>query len=207
VNTDLRFFEKKALSEGCRHIAGIDEAGRGPLAGPVVAAAVVLPTDFNDNTIIDSKKLSPKRRQRLYEVIYHKARSIGIGIVDSNEIDRINILESSLLAMAMAVDNLFPKPCFLLIDGKFKIQTQIAQQPIIKGDSLSITIAAASIIAKVTRDRLMKQYALEYPQYGFDQHKGYPTKTHRQAIIRHGCCYIHRKTFRGVMPSDNDLRF
>lgn len=204
MNKDLHFFEKKALLKGCRYIAGIDEAGRGPLAGPVVAAAVVLPTDFNDDTITDSKKLTPKRRQRLYDVIYHNAQSIGIGIVDSNEIDRINILKGSLLAMAMAVDNLYPKPCFLLIDGKFKIQTRIAQKPIIKGDSLSITIAAASIIAKVTRDRLMEQYALEYPQYGFDQHKGYPTKAHRQAILRHGCCCIHRKTFRGVMPSDDN---
>jgi ribonuclease HII len=200
VDKDLRFFEKLAQSKGCDCIAGIDEAGRGPLAGPVVAAAVVLPTDFYDNTITDSKKLTLKKRQHLYDLIYRSAQSIGIGIVDSNEIDRINILKGSLLAMAMAADNLFPKPCFLLIDGKFKIQTQIAQKAVIKGDALSITIAAASIIAKVTRDRLMEQYALEYPQYGFDRHKGYPTKAHRQAILQHGCCDIHRKTFRGVLP-------
>ena len=202
MDRDLRFFEKTAQSNGCRYIAGIDEAGRGPLAGPVVAAAVILPMNFNNTAINDSKKLTPKKRQHLYDLIYRKAQSIGIGIVDSNEIDRINILQSSLLAMVMAVDNLHPKPCFLLIDGKFKIQTDITQRPIVKGDSKSITIAAASIIAKVTRDRLMAHYALEYPQFGFDKHKGYPTKAHRQAILRYGHCSIHRKTFRGVMPVD-----
>jgi ribonuclease HII len=202
VDKDLRFFEKMAQSNGCHLIAGIDEAGRGPLAGPVVAAAVILPTDFNNTAITDSKKLPPKKRQCLYDLIYRKAQSVGIGIVDSIEIDRINILQSSLLAMAMAVDNLHPKPCVLLIDGKFKIQTDITQRPIIKGDSKSITIAAASIIAKVTRDRLMAHYALEYPQFGFDKHKGYPTKAHRQAILRYGCCSIHRKSFRGVIPDD-----
>ena len=201
MDTDLRFFEKMAQSSGYHLIAGIDEAGRGPLAGPVVAAAVILPTNFNHTAITDSKKLTPKKRQHLYDLIYRNAQSIGIGIVDSTEIDRINILQSSLLAMAMAVDNLHPKPCFLLIDGKFKIQTDITQRAIIKGDSKSITIAAASIIAKVTRDRLMAHYALEYPQFGFDKHKGYPTKAHRQAILRYGHCSIHRKTFRGVMPS------
>ena len=203
MDKDLRFFERMAQSNGCRYVAGIDEAGRGPLAGPVVAAAVILPTNFNNAAITDSKKLTPKKRQHLYDLIYCKAQSIGIGIVDSIEIDRINILQSSLLAMVMAVDNLHPRPCFLLIDGKFKIQIDITQRAIIKGDSKSITIAAASIIAKVTRDGLMAHYALEYPQFGFDKHKGYPTRAHRQAILRYGYCSIHRKTFRGVIPADN----
>jgi ribonuclease HII len=172
------------------------------LAGPVVAAAVVLPKNYIHNNITDSKKLTSKKREQLYGQIYSEAQSIGIGIVDACEIDRINILKSSLLAMAMAVDNLRPKPCYLLIDGKFKIQSSIPQQAIIKGDSLSISIAAASIIAKVTRDKLMERYALDYPQFDFDRHKGYPTKAHRKAIMEHGCCPIHRKTFRGVTPAD-----
>ncbi len=203
MERDLRFFEKMAHQDGYRNVAGIDEAGRGPLAGPVIAAAVVLPKDFNNHLVNDSKKLSPKQRLRSYDLIYRHAKSVGIGIIDAHEIDRINILKGSLLAMAMAVDNLTPKPCFLLIDGKFNIQTQIPQKAIIKGDSKSISIAAASIVAKVTRDRLMERYAVEYPQFEFDRHKGYPTKAHRQAILNHGCCPIHRRSFRGVLPPDN----
>ncbi len=199
----MRFFERMAHRDGYGIVAGVDEAGRGPLAGPVIAAAVVLPQDFNDRLVNDSKKLTPKQRLRSYDVIYRHAKSVGIGIVDAHEIDRINILQGSLLAMTMAVDNLTPKPCFLLIDGKFTIQTEISQKAIIQGDSKSISVAAASIIAKVTRDRLMERYAVEYPQFEFDRHKGYPTKAHRQAILRHGCCPIHRKTFRGVLPPDN----
>lgn len=200
MDRDLRTFEAMALHKGCHLIAGIDEVGRGPLAGPVVAAAVVLPNAFNDAGITDSKKIAPKKRLRLYNLIYQHARTIGIGIVDAREIDRTNILKSALLAMAMAVDNLRPQPSYLLIDGKFKIRSHIPQEAIIKGDSRSISIAAASIVAKVTRDQMMERYALEYPQFGFAQHKGYPTKAHRQAILRHGCCLIHRKTFRGVLP-------
>lgn len=203
MERDLRFFERMAHRDGYGIVAGVDEAGRGPLAGPVIAAAVVLPQDFNDRLVNDSKKLTPKQRLRSYDVIYRHAKSVGIGIVDAHEIDRINILQGSLLAMTMAVDNLTPKPCFLLIDGKFTIQTEISQKAIIQGDSKSISVAAASIIAKVTRDRLMERYAVEYPQFEFDRHKGYPTKAHRQAILRHGCCPIHRKTFRGVLPPDN----
>lgn len=200
MDTDIRNFERAAQKEGYHLIAGIDEVGRGPLAGPVVAAAVILPGDFNDDAITDSKKLTPKQRLRLYDLIYVHAKTIGIGIVDAHEIDRINILQGALLAMAMAVDNLKPRPSYLLIDGKFKIQSQIPQQAIIKGDSRSISIAAASIVAKVTRDHMMAHYGLAYPQFGFARHKGYPTKAHRQAILRHGCCPIHRKTFRGVLP-------
>ena len=195
---DLWVFEKEAAGRGCRDIAGIDEAGRGPLAGPVVSAAVILPVAFRDPDIDDSKKISAKKRQQLYEVIYAHAVTIGIGIVDPIEIDRINILQASLLAMAMAVKNLAPRPDYLLIDGIFPISTDLPQQPIAKGDALSISIGAASIIAKVTRDRLMQKYHHYYPQFDFPKHKGYPTRAHREAIRKFGCCPIHRKSFKGV---------
>jgi ribonuclease HII len=195
---DLWFFEKKATEKGYIEIAGIDEAGRGPLAGPVVSAAVILPQSFAVANVIDSKKLSSKNRVRLYEEIYTHAVSVGIGIVDAGEIDRINILQASLLAMSMATENLHPQPGCLLIDGPFQISTRLPQKPIIKGDALSISIAAASIIAKVTRDRLMEQYHEYYPQFGFSKHKGYPTRAHKEAIREFGYCPIHRKTFKGV---------
>ena len=195
---DLWFFEKEATENGYRKIAGIDEAGRGPLAGPVVSSAVILPPAFALSDVMDSKKLSAKKRARLYDKIYTLASAIGIGIVDPLEIDRINILQASLFAMAMAVDNLNPQPDYLLIDGTFCISSQFPQKPIIKGDSLSISIAAASIIAKVTRDRLMESYDFYYPQYGFCQHKGYPTKAHKAAIRKFGCSPIHRRSFKGV---------
>jgi len=195
---DLWVFEKEAIGKGCKNIAGIDEAGRGPLAGPVVSAAVILPVTFRNSEITDSKKLSPSKRQRLYDVIYTQAVSIGIGIVDPIEIDRINILQASLLSMAMAAENLDPRPDYLLIDGIFPISTDLPQQPIAKGDALSISIAAASIIAKVTRDRLMQKYHYYYPQFDFPKHKGYPTRAHREAIRKYGYCPIHRKSFKGV---------
>ncbi len=195
---DLWFFEKKATAEGFNNIAGIDEAGRGPLAGPVVSAAVILPQNFSVNGVVDSKKLSIKKRARLYQEIYTHAVSVGVGIVDSVEIDRINILQASLLSMSMASQNLRPQPECLLIDGTFSISSPLPQKPIAKGDTLSISIAAASIVAKVTRDRLMEEYNAYYPQFGFSQHKGYPTRAHKEAIRKFGYCPIHRKTFRGV---------
>ena len=195
---DLWFFEKKATENGYKKIAGIDEAGRGPLAGPVVSAAVILPQSFPVAGVIDSKKLSAKRRARLYQEIYSHAVSVGIGIVDPVEIDRINILKASLLAMSMATANLHPQPECLLIDGTFRIPSHLPQNPIAKGDTLSISIAAASIVAKVTRDRLMERYHEYYPQFGFSRHKGYPTRAHKEAIHRFGYCPIHRRTFRGV---------
>jgi ribonuclease HII len=195
---DLWYFEKEALRKGCRGIAGIDEAGRGPLAGPVVSAAVILPITFHDTDVTDSKKLSPRKREQLYDRIYAQAVTVGIGIVDPMEIDRINILQASLLAMVMAVKNLVPAPDFLLIDGQFSITSDLPQKPIPKGDSLSISIAAASIVAKVTRDRLMQKYHYYYPQFNFPRHKGYPTKAQKQAIRQFGCSPIHRKSFRGV---------
>ena len=195
---DLWYFEKEAVRKGCRGIAGIDEAGRGPLAGPVISAAVILPITFDDTDVTDSKKLSPRKREQLYDRIYAQAVTVGIGIVDPMEIDRINILQASLLAMVMAVKNLVPAPDFLLIDGQFSITSDLPQKPIPKGDSLSISIAAASIVAKVTRDRLMQKYHYYYPQFDFPRHKGYPTKAHKQAIRQFGCSPIHRKSFRGV---------
>ncbi|MFZ0724865.1 MAG: ribonuclease HII [Desulfobacterales bacterium] len=198
ATADRWAYEKKARAAGHLAIAGIDEAGRGPLAGPVVAAAVILPQRFPSAGINDSKQLSPAQRDRLYEVIYAHAVAVGIGLVDPVEIDRINILRASLLAMAMAALNLSPRPDCLLIDGTFPIPLRITQHTIVKGDALSLSIAAASIVAKVTRDRLMGRYDQEYPQYGFAGHKGYATQTHREAICRHGCCSIHRRSFKGV---------
>ncbi len=198
MERDLWLFESKAIEKGFSYIAGIDEAGRGPLAGPVVSAAVLLPTSFHDPDITDSKKLSPKKRSYLYEKLYDQAVSIGIGIVDNIEIERINILNAALLSMAISVKNLSPQPDYLLIDGKFRIPTDLPQEPIIRGDALSISIAAASIVAKVSRDRLMERYDQDYPQFGFSRHKGYPTKAHKEAIRTFGCCPIHRRTFKGV---------
>jgi ribonuclease HII len=195
---DLWYFEKEATQTGCKDIAGIDEAGRGPLAGPVVSAAVILPPSFNDPEITDSKKLTPKKRERLYLKIYDRAVAVGIGIVDAVEIDRINILQASLLAMAIAVENLDPQPDHLLIDGNFPIPSKLPQQPIPKGDALSISIAAASIVAKVSRDRLMRTYHHYYPQFDFPKHKGYPTRAHKEAIRVFGFSPIHRRSFKGV---------
>jgi len=196
--TELWKFEKKAGKKGFSAIAGIDEAGRGPLAGPVVSAAVVLPASFPVSGIDDSKKLTPKKRDILYEKIYEYAAAIGIGIVDAVEIDRINILQASLLCMAISVENLVPMPDYLLIDGPYRISVRLPQETIPHGDGLSISIASASIVAKVTRDRLMERYDEDYPQFGFSRHKGYPTRAHKEAIRKFGCCPIHRRTFKGV---------
>lgn len=198
METDFWAFEIKARDRGHKIIAGIDEAGRGPLAGPVVSAAVILPDGVDLPGIDDSKKLTPARRDRLYDRLYIAARAIGIGVVDTAEIDRVNILQASLRSMAMAVANLRPRPDCLLIDGIFTIAADFPQQAIKKGDSLSISIAAASIVAKVTRDRIMAQADILFPEFGFGRHKGYPTQIHRAAIVRHGCSPIHRRTFKGV---------
>lgn len=198
MESDLWVFEKEAKEKGFKSIAGIDEAGRGPLAGPVVSAAVILPDGFAVPGITDSKKLSHKKRRQLYVEIYAHAVAVGIGIVDPPEIDRINILQAALLSMSMSVKSLVPQPDFLLIDGTFRIPSPLPQGPIVCGDSRSISIAAASIVAKVTRDNLMDIYHQEYPQFGFGKHKGYPTRDHRAAIREFGCCPIHRKSFRGV---------
>jgi ribonuclease HII len=196
--SDLWSFENEARNKGHQIVAGIDEAGRGPLAGPVVSAAVILHEGVDLPGVNDSKKLTHVQRNRLYDRLYAVAWSIGIGVVDAAEIDRINILQATLRSMAMAVANLNPQPDCLLIDGIFTLAGRLPQQAIKKGDSLSISIAAASIVAKVTRDRIMTQVDDLFPEFGFSRHKGYPTKTHREAIVRYGCSPIHRRTFKGV---------
>lgn len=197
-DSNIWIFEEDVRSKGHILIAGLDEAGRGPLAGPVVSAAVILPQDFSSDGITDSKKLSPKKREYFFDYIMEKAVHVGVGIVSPEEIDVMNILRASLYSMLKAVQDLGVLPDFLLIDGIFKIDSPIPQLPIKKGDSLSISIASASIIAKVTRDRIMDDYDRLYPEYGFKGHKGYPTSAHKEAIIRSGVSPIHRKTFKGV---------
>ncbi|MBE0432828.1 ribonuclease HII [candidate division WOR-3 bacterium] len=177
-------------------IAGVDEAGRGPLAGPVVAAAVVLPRHYLHPGIEDSKKLSPARRDELYNVIIGMALTYSFGIVDARTIDTVNILQATRMAMREAIAGLKPAPQFVLIDGQSIGDLPFQYQPLIKGDTLSISIAAASILAKVRRDAIMCEYHNSYPQYYFQRHKGYPTKLHRACIQKHGSCPIHRMSFR-----------
>jgi ribonuclease HII len=194
----MDYFEKMYYRHGYRRIAGVDEAGRGPLAGPVVAAAVILPEEGIGAKLFDSKKISSNKRDGLYQIILAEAKGVGIGIIGQEEIDRINILQATLNAMVLAIGNLPIPPDFVLIDGLQGFPLSIPQKPIRKGDQLSNSIAAASIIAKVTRDRMMLEYHQKYPQYNFAKHKGYGTEEHRRAIERFGICELHRKTFQGV---------
>ncbi|MDP5273420.1 ribonuclease HII [Chengkuizengella axinellae] len=187
-------FEKKYWQQNKHHIAGIDEVGRGCLLGDVVAAAVILPIDLEIEGINDSKKLSPKKREACFEIIMDKALAVGIGRVDSETIDDINIKQATRLAMEQAVEKLKISPDYLFIDAE-KINSPIPQLSIIKGDQLSQSIAAASIVAKVTRDRLCLQWDLQYPQYDIAKHKGYGTKLHREHITNYGPCPLHRRTF------------
>jgi len=191
-------YENETRKQGHEIIAGIDEAGRGPLAGPVVAASVILPENCRVEGLNDSKKLSEKKRNLIFQIIRKKAVAIGIGITYENIIDQINILQAARAAMADSVSRLSCKPDFLLIDGNQKIPSIIPQLTIKKGDALSASIAAASVIAKVTRDRMMLHYDGIYPQYGFSRHKGYGTQDHLKNISKFGPCKIHRKTFKGV---------
>jgi ribonuclease HII len=195
---DMRLYEREVYRRGFRLISGIDEAGRGPLAGPVVAAAVVLPKRVNLSGVTDSKCLSPAQREDFDKKIRSRASAVGVGVVDNLEIDRINILQATFQAMAAAVRQLGVQPDFLLIDGPYKLSLEIEQRGIIRGDSLSLSIASASIIAKVHRDRIMCEYHEQFPQYGFDSHKGYATAQHCEALRKHGPCPLHRMTFRGV---------
>ncbi len=193
---EMNVFEIVCQQSGYKQIAGIDEAGRGALAGPVIAAAVILPTHCNIKGLRDSKQLSPKQRAHLFDEIHNVAVSIGIGSADHRVIDRLNILEATLLAMQEAVGKLTPPPDYLLVDGLDLPEVDIVGEAIPKGDNRSYSIAAASIIAKVTRDRLMVELDLIYPNYGFSRHKGYPTSQHRQAIAQFGASDIHRRTFK-----------
>ncbi len=194
----MDYFEKMYYRRGYEKIAGVDEVGRGPLAGPVVAAAVILPREGIGPRLFDSKQISSKKREELYPSILKEALGVGIGVVGQEEIDRINIFQATLRAMATAIENLPFPPDFVLIDGTQGLKFSIPQKSIPKGDRLSNSIAAASIVAKVTRDRMMLECHLKYPQYNFAKHKGYGTKEHRSAIERFGICELHRKSFRGV---------
>jgi ribonuclease HII len=197
---DKLFYEKELWSKGYKLVAGVDEVGRGPLAGPVVAACVVLPADMNLPEVDDSKKLSPKKREELYKEIKNKALDFGIGVVREKEIDKLNIFRASLKAMHKAVSSLKNRPDFILIDGNQKIpELRLPQLPVVKGDSLSLSCAAASIIAKVERDNWMRKIHRKYPQFSFDQNKGYSSKKHLEALKNFGPCKVHRRSFRRVM--------
>jgi ribonuclease HII len=189
-------YERQLLKQGHKLIAGVDEVGCGPLAGPLVAAAVMFPPDCRIKSLNDSKKLSAPQREALYKIIKAKAIGIGIARINHREIDRINIWQANLLAMKLAVEALPVTPDFLLIDGsRHRIALPIKQLAIAGGDGKCASIAAASIIAKVTRDRLMIKYHAKYPDYGFDRHKGYGTRLHFQRLKYHGPCAIHRRSF------------
>ncbi|MCW5956388.1 MAG: ribonuclease HII [Pyrinomonadaceae bacterium] len=193
-------FEEQAASEGFQFVAGVDEVGRGCLAGPVVAAACILDQSKPvPRSLNDSKKLTERQRKEIYQELRQTAVAYSLGIIDADEIDRVNILEATKLAMLKAIDGLTPAPDHLLIDALQLRQCSLPQKAIIKGDSISYSIAAASVIAKVFRDDLMKQYDAEFPEYGFAGHKGYGSVAHLAAIREHGPCRLHRKTFRGVV--------
>lgn len=198
--------EYSLYKKGHHYSAGVDEVGRGPLAGPVVAAAVILPPYSKIPGIADSKKLTPLKRERLYPDIFKAALSVGIGMVDHIEIDQSNILKASLKAMAIAVNNLSCQVDYVLVDGIFPIPTDVPQMVLKKGDSISMLIAAASIVAKVTRDRMMEEYHDQYPWYNFARNKGYGTKEHLDAIKRYGHSPLHRKTFKGVKDTPRLLQ-
>lgn len=189
-------YEKEALSNGYKFVCGVDEAGRGPLAGPVCAAAVILPYDCDIEGLNDSKKISEKKREILFDIIIEKAIAYSIAYGTLEEIEEYNILEATYIAMNRAIDGLSQKADFALIDGnRVPKGITIACETVVKGDSKSCSIAAASILAKVTRDRLMLEYDKKYPEYSFAQHKGYGTKAHYEAIKQHGVCEIHRLSF------------
>lgn len=194
--TELWNFEHELIEQGYALICGVDEAGRGPLAGPVCAAAVILPTDLEIEGLNDSKKLTEKKREALYDIIIEKALAYGITLVSEKVIDEINILQATFLAMKGAVEAMELTPDYVLIDGNREPDLgQLPVKTIVKGDSRSANIAAASILAKVTRDRYMMEMDREYPQYGFAVHKGYGTKKHYEALTEHGHCPIHRLSF------------
>ncbi len=211
---DFRFLAHTFVLEQALHaqglcVGGVDEAGRGPLAGPVVAACVILDPKDDTTLYADSKVLTASRRDGLFDRLYSSNAIIGVGQADAREIETINILQASLLAMRRAVlacvaTNPPRQPDFLLVDGKFTVPLPLGQQALVKGESKSASIAAASIVAKVTRDRLMQQAHERFPLYGFNRHQGYPTKAHREALRHHGPCELHRRTFRGVAELLND---
>lgn len=193
---ELKKIEKEIYNTGVEKICGIDEAGRGPLAGPVVVAAVIMPRESFIEGVNDSKKVSEKKRETLYEKIINEAIAWGVGIIEQKEIDEINILNATKKGLTMAIKELKVKPDRIIVDALDRIDTLgIPYTPIIKGDAKCYSIAAASIIAKVTRDRIMRQWDEIYPMYGFEKHKGYGTAMHMQAIREYGLCPLHRRSF------------
>lgn len=199
-------YERRFWKEGFSTVAGVDEAGRGPLAGPVVAAAVILSPNIFIHGLDDSKRLSSRRREELFSLIKKQAKAVGVGTVSQSTIDRINILQATFLAMRMAVAKLRPSPEYLLVDGLIIPDIDVSQLPIVKGDRLSISIAAASIVAKVIRDRIMVKEDERLPQYGFARHKGYATKRHLEALARHGVSPLHRCSFRPVRETISKIQ-
>lgn len=198
-------YEKLAIEKGFTTICGIDEAGRGPLAGPVYAAAVILPVDLEIEGLNDSKKLTEKKREALFDVICEKAIAYSIGIATEQEIDDINILNATFLAMHRAVEGLNIKPDYALIDGnQYPKIPSVKEETVIKGDAKSMSIAAASILAKVSRDRFMLEIAEKYPEYCFDKHKGYGTKLHYEMIEKYGVSPVHRRSFLKKILGDNN---
>lgn len=195
-------YENKMLAAGYSKIAGVDEVGRGPLAGPVCCACVIMPLDDIIEGIDDSKKVSEKKREKLFDLIKEKAIAYQIEFVDEKTIDEINILEATKKCMAKAINNMPIMPDIVLVDAVKNLDTEVATLPIIHGDALSYNIAAASILAKVTRDKLMVEYGKQYPQYGFEKHKGYGTKMHIDALKQYGPLSIHRKSFLGFLSKD-----
>ena len=193
---DLWVYEREAFDAGIKLVCGVDEAGRGPLAGPVCAAAVILPPGLEIPGLNDSKKLTDKKRRELYDIMIEQAVSYGIAFASEQEIDEINILQATFLAMERAMQKLSPQPELALIDGNRTKDFGLPVRTIVKGDSLSASIAAASILAKTHRDEFMKRIHEEFPQYGWNVNKGYPTKAHREAIARFGATPYHRHTFR-----------
>ena len=195
---DLYQYENELYDKGINYIAGVDEVGRGPLIGPVVTACVILPKDFKCDGLTDSKKLTEKKREEYFDYIMENALSVSVGMMSEKVIDEVNIYEATKLAMYQAIDNSKIKPEHVLIDAMKLENLDMPSTSIIKGDAKSISIAAASVIAKVTRDRMMLELDSEYPMYGFKKHKGYPTKQHVEAIEKYGILDSHRKTFKPV---------
>uniref|UniRef100_A0A831ZQU9 Ribonuclease HII n=1 Tax=Desulfacinum infernum TaxID=35837 RepID=A0A831ZQU9_9BACT len=194
-------FDNAIRRRGFRLVAGVDEVGRGPLAGPVVAAAVILAENTSLPGVTDSKKVTPRRREELAAVIRDHAVAVSVGCAEPDEIDRTDILRATFSAMLRAIQSLKVPPDFVLLDGPYTLPLAVPQRGVIQGDVRSLSIAAASIIAKVHRDRLMDDYHSLYPAYGFHRHKGYPTAEHREALRRFGPCPIHRRSFQGVLSS------
>lgn len=198
LSFDLKYTEKYGL------VCGLDEAGRGPLAGPVAAGACILKPGIVIEGLDDSKKLTEKKREALFDVIKDSCLFWGVGLASESEIDEINILEAALLAMRRAVENTGVRPDFLLIDGNQKRGFDVPAETVVKGDGISQSIAAASVLAKVTRDRIMKELDRDYPEYGFARHMGYPTKEHKLAVFVHGPSPVHRKSFLSFLERDRE---